>query len=206
MRKKDTNYYRLFIEMGEYSVTAAELLDKTLNNFDYNKIDELTLAIHKIEHEADIKRHELLEKLAKEFMTPIEREDILHLADKIDNVIDSIEEIMMRIYMYNIKEIKTESLKLTEAIVRSTKALVSALKEFENFRKSKELKARLIEVKTLEEKSDEIYIQAVRKLYSEESDAVKVVAWTNLYDAIEVVSDRCEHVCNIIESVILKNS
>ena len=135
MAKKDTNYYRLFVEMGEYSVKAAELLDRTLNEFDHSKIDELTLSIHKIEHEADGKRHDLLEKLAREFMTPIEREDILLLADKIDTVIDSIEEIMMRVYMYNVRSIRTEALKLTEAIVRSTKALVSALNEFENFRK-----------------------------------------------------------------------
>lgn len=206
MGKRDTNYYELFVELGNFTVKAANLLDKTLANYENIDIENLTFDIHKVEHEADIKRHNLVEKLAKEFMTPLEREDILQLADQIDNVIDSIEEVVMKLYMFNIKEIRMEAKKLSEAIIRSTTALVNALKEFENFRKSKTLTGLLVEVNDLEEKSDEIYMQAVRRLYVEEKDPITILTWTKIFDGLEAVSDKCEHVCDIVESVILKNS
>lgn len=206
MGKRDTNYYELFVELGNFTVKAANLLDKTLANYENIDIENLTFDIHKVEHEADIKRHNLVEKLAKEFMTPLEREDILQLADQIDNVIDSIEEVVMKLYMFNIKEIRMEAKKLSEAIIRSTTTLVNALKEFENFRKSKTLTGLLVEVNDLEEKSDEIYMQAVRRLYVEEKDPITILTWTKIFDGLEAVSDKCEHVCDIVESVILKNS
>lgn len=206
MARKDTNYYQLFVELGNYAVEAANLLDRTLDNYDPSKIEEITFECHKIEHTANLKRHDLLEKLAKEFMTPIEREDILQLADEIDDVIDSIEDVFMRLFMYNIQEIKIEAKKLSEAIIRSTTALVNALKEFENFRKSKILKGLLVEVNDMEEKSDEVFMAAVRKLYTEESNPILVLSWTKLFETLEKISDKCEHVCDIIESVILKNS
>lgn len=206
MGKRDTNYYELFVELGNFTVKAANLLDKTLANYENIDIENLTFDIHKVEHEADIKRHNLVEKLAKEFMTPLEREDILQLADQIDNVIDSIEEVVMKLYMFNIKEIRMEAKKLSEAIIRSTTTLVNALKEFENFRKSKTLTGLLVEVNDLEEKSDEIYMHAVRRLYVEEKDPITILTWTKIFDGLEAVSDKCEHVCDIVESVILKNS
>lgn len=206
MGKRDTNYYELFVELGNFTVKAANLLDKTLANYENIDIENLTFDIHKVEHEADIKKHNLVEKLAKEFMTPLEREDILQLADQIDNVIDSIEEVVMKLYMFNIKEIRMEAKKLSEAIIRSTTTLVNALKEFENFRKSKTLTGLLVEVNDLEEKSDEIYMQAVRRLYVEEKDPITILTWTKIFDGLEAVSDKCEHVCDIVESVILKNS
>ena len=108
--KKENNYFDMLAELVDYSCKAANLLQKTLLNFNEDKIEDKIQEMHEIEHTADVKKHDMMNKLAKEFITPIERGDIIDIANYIDNVTDDIEEILTRIYMYNITEIKKEAI------------------------------------------------------------------------------------------------
>lgn len=205
-RKKENNYYEMFMEMADYSFQAASKLNEVLKNYNAGELSEIIKEMHEIEHAGDAKKHDLTRKLAAEFMTPIEREDIMQLSEEIDDVIDSIEDALLRAYMFNITEIRSEALEFSEIIVKCVSALRETLKEFENFRKSSNIKNTIVEVNRLEDEGDAIYIRAMRRLYTDNMDAVSVMSWTVMFDQLEKCCDKCENVADIVEDVIMKNS
>lgn len=206
MRKKDTDYFEYFRRSAEYAVNAANFLDEILKSFRQSSFQAQFEKMHEIEHAADANRHEMTEKLSKEFLPPIEREDIVALAQELDNVVDTIDEFAQFLYMFNISEIRPDALVFSELIIRSCNALLVAVTEFRSFRKSKTLKEMLIEVNTLESEGDALYSESVRRLFLEGADAQTTMVWVRLFDALEECLDACENAVDIIESVIMKNS
>ncbi|MFV0529692.1 MAG: DUF47 domain-containing protein [Lachnospiraceae bacterium] len=207
MAIKRFDYFDKLVEMAAYSTQAASFLLDNISDFKYDGIDEIVQKMHEIEHSADILNHEIMSKLAKEFITPIEREDIIALARGIDTVTDKIETVLQRIYMYNITVIRDEVIQFVKVIVKCTQAMEEALKELHNFKKSKVIKERLILINTLEEDGDKLYIDSVRKLYTEEhTEANYTGAWTITFDYLEKCCDACEEVADTIETIIMKNS
>jgi len=206
MAKKDNNYFKMFMDIAADAITAATHLKETINNYDPEKIHEQMLAMHEVEHAADNKKHQMMEKLIAEFITPIEREDIITLSWALDDVLDYMEEIYQILFMHNVKSMRKEALVFGELIYQSTVALKTCFDEFEHFKRSKILPKRLIEVNAIEEKADKLYIDAVRRLHLDESDPSKVHTWSVLFLQLERTIDRIEQVADTIELVIMKNS
>lgn len=204
--KKDNKYFDSFIEMVNYSCEAANYLREILNDYDPDVIKDHLRKMHDIEHSGDIVRHAMTRDLAKEFITPIEREDIMQMADAIDTVTDKIEDVALRLYMFNIREIREDAKKNADVIVKCTSALKDALLEFPNFRKSKTIHEKIIEINRLEEEADLLYIAAVRHLFKDVKDEVTAVSWNQTFHYMEDVCDACEDASDVIESVIMKNS
>lgn len=205
-KKKDNNYYDMFVKLVGYCCSASEMLCQGLKNFDADKLPQMLDDMHAIEHKADLEKHEMMEKLAKEFITPIEREDIVSLAHEIDDVTDSIEEVLVKIYIFNLREIPRETSEFTKIISKSCYTLKDAMEEFHNFRKSSTIHKLIVEVNCLEEECDRIYTRAVRNLFETCSDPVRLMAFTEIYECFESCCDACEDVSEGIESVIMKNS
>ena len=205
-RKGSYDYYNKFVCLVDYSCRAAVNLHNTLSEFEADKVTEMIDIMHEIEHSADIEKHEMMERLATEFITPIEREDIIELAQEIDDVTDTIEDVLIRIYMFNIKTIRKEALEFTDIIVKCCDALKDALMELHNFHKSKKIHDGIIEVNRLEEVGDKKYIDATRNLFTSSKDTVEIISWRETFDRLEKCCDACEHVANLIESIIMKNS
>ena len=204
--KKDNDYYDMFVNLVGYSCMASEKLCQVLSGFDAAKLQEMLDEMHTIEHNADLEKHDMMQKLAKEFITPIEREDIVALAHGIDDVTDSIEEVLVKIYMFNLKELPEETREFTTVISKSCQTLKKAMEEFHNFRKSSAIHKLIVEVNCLEEECDRIYTRAVRNLFEKCSDPVKLMAFTEIIECFERCCDACEDVSEGIESVIMKNS
>lgn len=162
--------------------------------------------IHEIERQADTQRHEITDKLAKAFITPIEREDIIALSHHIDDVTDKIEEVLIRVYINNVQEMRQEVFLMLDVVIECCEELQTLLKEFKNFKHSKELKPSIIRMNTLEEKEDELFISSMRKLHVEEQDVRNIIAWREIYTYLEKCADACEHVADIVGSVAMKNS
>lgn len=205
-RKKDMDYFEGFVSLVDYSCEAAAFLEKILGNFNPDSLNEKMKEVHAIEHQADIEKHLMMQKLAKEFITPIEREDIMSMAHQIDNVTDAIEDVVMQMYMFNVRTVRVEAVEMTKIIVNCCEALKSALKEFHNFRKSENLHKIIVEINRLEEEGDRTFTEAVRRLYREKSDVMEVMGWTKIFERLENCCDVCENVSDVIESVIMKNS
>ena len=207
MAKKIDNYYfENFIQCVECGCQAAMMLEENLANFDVNRLSENLDELHKIEHDADKKKHEMMGVLVKAFITPIEREDIILLSQCIDEVTDQIEDVLIRIYINNVHTIRPEALQFTKVIIRCCKVLKEIMEEFANFKKSKTLHGLIIEINALEEEGDRLFIDSMRRLHTEVTDPLEIIAWREIYNFLEKCCDACEHVADAVESVIMKNT
>ena len=202
---RKTDYFEGFIKLAEYSYNAAKLLDDTLRDFNKDSLQKTMKLMHEIEHTADLEGHEITKKLLKEFITPIEREDIMLLIHKIDDITDCIEDVLLHMYMYNVRVIKEDEIKFSGLILSSCEELIGALKEFKNYKKSKEIRSRIIAVNKIEEEGDNLYTEIVRKLHLTSMNAIDIMTWTIAYNRLEKCCDACEEAANVIESIILKN-
>lgn len=205
-KNQANNYFEMFVQLVDFSCHAAECLHKVLTEFNPATLPETMQALHSIEHEADNGKHALMEKLTKEFIPPIEREDIIALAQDIDNVTDAIEDVLMKMYMYNIQSIRPDAIQFSDTIVHCCKALKNMMMEFENYRKSICIHDCIVEINRLEEEGDKLYMDAVRNLCIEGGNPLEVYAWSQAFSKMEKCCDACEHTANVVESVIMKNS
>lgn len=205
-KKQDAFYFDNFIVCAELSSKAAHQLKKALTDFNPEKISEKFEALHEIERKADEERHVLTDKVAKAFITPIEREDIVTLSHYIDEVTDKIEEVLIRIYVNNIQAMRPEALEMLDTVIRCCDEMMNLMKEFSDFRHSNKLRPTIININSLEEDADKMYISNLRKLHTEEKDVLQIIAWREIYDYMEKCADACEHVADTVGSIVMTNS
>ena len=208
MRKQRSNeYFEGFVSGMESACKAAEYLEDLVAHFDSEKLADQIDEIHAIEHEADINKHKLMQKLAKEFITPIEREDIILLLQQIDNVTDFIEDVVRKMFMYNTMSMRTEALEFAAIIKQCCYESRDALNELPGFQKNCErLEEAIVKVNDYEEQGDRLYCAAMRRLYCENAESLERITWTKLFDWMEACCDACEDVMESVELVIMKNS
>ena len=205
-KKSDSYYFQNFIECVECGCEAAKMLEDNLNHFDTESLQEKLDALHKIEHDADKKKHEMMGILVKAFITPIEREDIILLSQSIDEVTDKVEDVLIRIYINNVHSIRPEATAFSKVIIRCCEALKEVMEEFADFQKSKTLHSLIVEINALEEEGDRIFIDSMRSLHTQVTDPIEIIAWREIYSYLEKCCDACEHVADVVESVIMKNT
>ena len=204
--KQNSFYFDNFIACADYSRKAAQLLDKGMRQFDPAQIGDMIEEMHEVEHAGDEKKHELLNVLAKAFITPIEREDIILLGQNIDEVTDKIEDVLLRMYCNHIKSVRPDALELVAVVIECCDELKEMLEEFPRFKNSKKLHEKIVNINTLEEKADQLFISSMRNLHTTCDDPVMIIVWREIYIYLEKCVDACEHVADTVESVIMKNS
>ncbi len=205
-KKQDAFYFKSFENCVDYACQAAQLLGETLRNFDAAALKEKLDAMHELEHAADEEKHQLLNVLAKAFITPIEREDILLLSQNIDEMVDKIEDVLLRIYCNNIQSIRPDALVMGNLIIQCCQGAKGMMEEFADFKHSKHLHEQIVRINTLEEEADQQFINSLRDLHTGCSDPIAVMAWREIYIYLEKCVDACEHVADVVESVVMKNS
>ncbi len=206
MGKKKFNYFTAFSDMIGYCVKAAQLLKSELDTYEPSRQEEVRKQFHAIENEADNKKQEIRDNLAREFVPPLEREDIAQLTGEIDDVVDAIEDIYLRTYMFALKEIPDEIKSFVDIIVDSCLALSCIIDELPRFRKSEKIGECIEKVNSLEREGDKHYVKIMHSLHSECTDSVKLLQMTYCYERLEKCCDDCEDVADLISRIILKNS
>lgn len=206
MSKKSENYYfENFIACAQIACEAAQLLQQILTDYAVDQLDENLQKMHAIEHKADQKKHEMLEKLVKEFITPIERDDIVELSQRIDDVTDFIEDVMIHLDIGQMQTMREDCLPFAQLILKCCNGMTDMLTEFQTFRKSKRLRQTVIELNHLEEEGDAMYIRAMKDLHQSTESPIDAIAWREVYKSFERVCDACEDVANIVESILIEN-
>lgn len=205
-RKNEFDYFKNFTRAAEYSAQAADILQNVMQDYDPDSLKEKMKEMHAVEHAADVAKHELNRTLVRAFITPIEREDIMQLSQLLDDVTDNVEDVLLRLYMFNVLSIRDDALEFSQLIYRCCEAMKEMMNEFRNFRKSGLILQNIVEINRLEEEGDALYTKAVRKLYMGTQDAVQLMIWREIYDRMEKCCDTCEHVANSVESIIMKNT
>lgn len=206
MAKNKNDYFKLLEQQIEYCVQASELLAEIVTGYSAEKIQVQTEQMHKIEHMADELHHEILTKLAAEFITPIDQEDILNLVQIIDDITDALDEIVFEFYMFHITQMPESAPELAKLVDNCIKALREALKEFKSFKKPARLFSLLVDVKNIESQADKVYVKAVYDLFSLEKDSKALIGGKEIYESFESCCDLCEHATKVIEQIIIKNT
>ncbi len=153
-----------------------------------------------------MEKHELLNTLMKAFITPIDREDIMLLSQNIDELTDKLEDVLIRIYYNNIQSIQPDALNLVRVVCRCCEAVRDMMTLFADFKHSKELHNRIVQINSMEEEADKIFIDSMYRLHTTCTDPLTIITWREIYLYLEKCADACEHVADIVESVIMKNS
>jgi len=206
MAKGDKFYFENFMATTELSRKAALYLVDCLKNYNYENIQQMIREMHEIEHGADMKKHEMSATLAKAFVTPVDREDLDMLSHRLDDVTDTIEEVLQKFYIYNIKTIKPAAVEFAEKIVKACEMLCELMAEFENFKKSKKIRGLIVALNDVEEDCDKLYLASMHELTRNPVDALDTMFWHAIYDCLEACADACEHASECVGSVIMKNT
>ena len=144
MAKSDKMYFENFVACATLSQKAAVYLVECLENYQADMLEGMLIKMHEFEHSADLKKHEMGDALAKAFVTPVDREDLDLLSQQMDNVLDLLEEVMQKLYIYDIHTIEPAAVRYAQYLVQACELLVSIMGEFENFKKSKTLRSLII--------------------------------------------------------------
>lgn len=203
--KKEFNYFDEFAKSASLAKDAMRELKNYVYNFNSNVTEVEMRKIHEIENDADKKLHDVKTFLLRDFLPPIDREDIVAIAHRIDDLVDAIDEMTINLYIFMIDEIRKDmeySIDLLQSTVDKTHELVVSMKDLKNI---KQISQKVIEVNRLEESADRLYENSIRKLYKEEQDPIQIIKWTKMYTIIEECFDACENVADCIEEVLLKN-
>ncbi len=205
-KKKDYDYFDFFISSAQNAREAAGFLNESFNDFSRDTLAERVSAMHDIENRADDEKHDAMQHLIHEFIPPIEREDISALAHQLDNVVDSIDDVMLRIDMFNVSEILPRAITFTELIIKCCDELIVLMTEFKSSRNSPRIGEAIVTINSFESEGDKLHTDCMKALYAEDISAKSLLAWTSIYDDLESCLDACENCTEIIETVIMKNS
>ena len=204
--KRDAYYFDSFVAQCGFSCELSKRTAELLRDFKHDEVKDNLIELHGIEHAADQVQHDIMEHLTKEFVAPLEREDIVLMAKELDDLTDCIEDIMITCYEYDLKQVDDVMLKYMDLIERSCSILQELLKKFENFKKDSSLGPIIIEINKHEEEGDRIYREAMHTLFVNETDPRVLMAKKEIYACLETVMDDIEDLANTVESVIMKNS
>ena len=199
---RDEKFFDLFTAVATYTVEAARLQQELLRT-DHNRRGVIVDQIKRLEHQADQVTHDVVSRLDRVFITPLDREDIHLLASRLDDVIDLIDGTVRRLSLFKIAAPTPLSRSLSKVVVQTTGELVEAVSRL---RTQKGVMERCIRIKQLENEADVVYHDAIASLFAEELPAIEVIKWKDVYDTMERTVDSCVVVAHVLESVVLKHS
>lgn len=206
-KKKKYDYFDAYEQLSDLAVQEANVLIRAMENFtDAAALKDVLQEAHEIEHAGDQINHEIYKHVGGDFMPPIDREDVVLLAQCLDNILDEIEDVLQYLYMFDVHQIPEDALRFATIIKKSCKAVDAAMEDFRNFKKSKTFKQLIVDVNTYEEEADQLYMQVIRKLHTHDREnPMRVLVWSQIFDRMEKCCDSCEHAADTMNSILLKN-
>lgn len=201
---KEVKFFDLFDKQAENLLKAAEFYKKLTDEAAFTP--ENVRAMHELEHYGDELTHNIINTLNETFITPFDREDILALANRLDDIIDGIYLITNRFQLYKITKPTEYSQKLANTIAQSTKAMQKALASLRSNKNMKETLFQCVEINRLENEGDVLRDEAISWLFENEKDPIMVIKQKELFEEAETVTDFCEYVANLVESILVKNN
>ena len=198
---RDRTYFDLFIEAGQNTLRAARQLDEMMGTWPDSR--DLGREILKAEQEGDRITHDIIQRLNKTFVTPIDREDIYALATQMDDIVDFTEEAADFLGLYGIEAPMEQAQALTKVLVAACEQLAEGLEHLRDFTG---LERYWIEIHRLENEGDRISRDAVASLFSNGIDPMVVIRWKDIFAVLENAIDATETAAQIIEGIVIKNS
>lgn len=197
---REEKFYTDFQALADELQRGAQLLEQMLapSHPVWDKADE----IKEVEHRCDFLTHEVIQRLNRTFVTPLDREDIHALARSLDDIMDAIDASATLVRLYRLNTVRFGARELAAIITACTKQVRLALDTLE---KHQGVTKHAVEINRLENEADRIHQQAVSRLFDDESDPLVVMKWKETLDFLEDATDRCEDVANVLEGVVVKH-
>ena len=199
---RNEEFFDLFTEVANRNREAAHFLRELFEAPPDRRTPHVE-AIKRLEHEADQVTHEVVNRLDRTFITPLDREDIYQLASDLDDVMDAMDGCARRAQIFRLGVAPPGVRRLTEVIQRMVAVLAEAVGRL---KKGDDVMRFCIEAKQLEEEGDAIYHEALGQLFEKERDAIELIKWKEIYDNLERTLDEAEDVANVVESITIKHA
>lgn len=199
---REVGFFDFFDKHAQIIVKSAKEFQNMANTSSH--IVESAEKIKALELEADSITHHCDEMLHKTFITPFERDDILRLVSKMDDIVDYIEAASASLVVYKLTQMTGASQDLADILVACTLEVEAAVKRLRHMRNSTEIRQHCIQINRLENEADLILRNAIGELFENEIDARNIIKWKEIYENLENATDRCEDVADIIDGVILE--
>jgi predicted phosphate transport protein (TIGR00153 family) len=198
---RETRFFDDFIALAEQIRVGAGMLQDMLvpERPIWDKADE----IKEVEHKCDFLTHEIIQRLHRTFVTPLDREDIHALARALDDVMDAIDDAAAIVRLYQIDHVRQDARDLAHLVLISTDQVAIALRALE---RRSGVAEPAVEINRLENEADRAHQNAVRRLFEEERDPIAIMKWKEILDFLEAATDRCEDVANVLEGVVVKHA
>lgn len=201
---KDRVFYSLFEQASQNLEAIAGKLVVVVNESDFNKRAAIIKEMEDLEHQNDELTHQIFVELGKNFITPFDREDIHSLASSLDDIADHIYASAKKINFYKVDPNDQGIQKMADAIHDSVLAVNAAVKELRNLKNTQKIVECVIKINSIENQADDIFDLSIEKLFESDIDAKDLIKKREIYQIMEVATDKCEDVGNVIESIVVK--
>jgi uncharacterized protein len=201
---KNKIFYDLFEKVAENVAKMGSLLRDVVGEPDFDKRASLIVLIEDLEHANDELTHNLFTELGRNFITPFDREDIHYLATSLDDVADYIYAAAKKINFYRVNPNDTGMHKFSELIEQGADQLKIAVCELRDMKNMRNITEALVKINSIENQADDVFDFSIEKLFDTEPDAKEVIKKRDIYQVMEIVTDKCEDASNVIESIIIK--
>lgn len=203
---KDRKFYPLFEEASANLVAIAKVLQEMLVTTNVEKRILLIRQIEKLEHTGDEITHRIFKEVGMTFITPFDREDIQRLASVLDDILDFIHGAAKRVELYKVDPIHPAMIKLSDLILQSAEQVNIAVCGLRSRRTYTKVREALVKINSLENHADDVFDNAVARLFEDNVSAIEVIKVKEVLSALETATDKCEDAANVMESVIVKFS
>lgn len=202
---KDKTFFPLFEQATHKLTKLSEFLHEAANatkndrDIYFTKIDELAENIEKTSHTMNL-------ELSKNFITPFDREDIHALTTSIDDIADNINGCATRIQLYNVKQFSKTMELMSEVLLKQIIEIDAAVRDMKNMKNIQRVRESIIRINSLENHADDLFDESIARLFAEASDPLELIKTKEVLSSLEVATDKCEDVANVLESILVKNS
>jgi uncharacterized protein Yka (UPF0111/DUF47 family) len=201
---KEENFFELFERAADNAHEASAQLLEFLEKFD--NLEERAKRIKDIEHAGDKITHDTLDRLARTFITPLDREDIHELIVRLDDIVDLIDTCVNRMVVYRVTRVRPEARELAMCLRHATGLIRETMPLLRDMKNSRLIHDKCIAIQTQENEADRIMQQALAVLFDSCTDPIEIIKWKDLFAEIESATDRCEDVANVFDTLLLKHA
>jgi len=203
---KNKIFYGLFEVVADRVEQMGKLLVAMVNEPDYDRRSAYIAQIEDLEHQNDDSTHQIFTELGRNFITPFDREDIHYLASALDDIADYIFACSKKINFYKVNPNDTGIKKLADLISYGSSEIRVAVHGLRDMKNLRQMTEALVKVNSIENQADDVFDMSIDMLFQTENDAKEVIKKREIYQVMEIATDKCEDAANVIESIIIKYS
>ncbi len=201
---KNKVFYELFEEVADTVIEMGSQLKRVVAEPDRDKRAPLIKIVEDLEHKNDDHTHKIFTELGRNFITPFDREDIHYLATALDDICDYIYSSAKKINFYNINPNDTAIQKMADLIEQGCKEIAVAVYGLRDMKNLRQMTEALVKVNSIENQADDVFDLCIENLFATETNAIEVIKKREIYQVMEIATDKCEDAANVIESIIIK--